>query len=309
MEGDDECSRRIMAKYATLFKRTYFEKLFKEAPDEAKSVLRINFHMHHHIMDIVNMFYPDEFKLVSGIVDEEIACEHPIRFALNGRLLPRYKDGSYPHAMWLDTSFNLAEGKANEQSIKEHGTSRVNAFEIEIIRHLVDQIIVHAEDHPSKKKRVAIIAFYADQRDDILTMLDALLEGRTLHHFDPRVDLEVGTVDSFQGRQQDIVIVSMTATEESTFMREYRRVNVAMSRARAALVVVGSASAFAQVRINAPHRDGEGWWNDNPAGTSPGKKGKRNRPKAVNVYRDMIRYITGIKGFFDANDILRYRIG
>lgn len=59
------------------------------------------------------------------------------------------------------------------------------------------------------------------------------------------LDIEVHTVDSFQGREADIIIYSITRSNEQNklgFLGDERRLNVALSRAKELLVLVGDHS-------------------------------------------------------------------
>lgn len=58
------------------------------------------------------------------------------------------------------------------------------------------------------------------------------------------VALRVGTVDSFQGREADLVFVNLGHWKSTSHLRSLNRVNVALTRARYQLVVVGRADVF-----------------------------------------------------------------
>jgi superfamily I DNA and/or RNA helicase len=89
---------------------------------------------------------------------------------------------------------------------------------------------------PSQRRlRVAVLAAYAGQRIDIRRRLDA---GERLAW----LDIECNTVDAFQGREAHIAIYSVTRSNAQGnlgFLRELRRLNVALSRARFGLAIVG----------------------------------------------------------------------
>jgi DNA replication ATP-dependent helicase Dna2 len=61
-----------------------------------------------------------------------------------------------------------------------------------------------------------------------------------------RVDVTVDTVDRFQGSAKEVVVVSFVATGgmDGPIFDDYRRVNVALTRAKKALVLVGDGAAL-----------------------------------------------------------------
>lgn len=64
---------------------------------------------------------------------------------------------------------------------------------------------------------------------------------------------EIDTVDAFQGRETDIVLVGTVVTEsEGTFLKDFRRINVAMSRARDKLFVFGNPITLSQIEMKNP---------------------------------------------------------
>lgn len=61
--------------------------------------------------------------------------------------------------------------------------------------------------------------------------------------------ITVNTIDSFQGQERDIVYISMTRSNskgEIGFLSDIRRMNVAMTRARKKLVIVGDSATLAK---------------------------------------------------------------
>ena len=85
---------------------------------------------------------------------------------------------------------------------------------------------------------VAVLSGYASQKLEIRRALDR--EQQELEC----LSLESNTVDAFQGREADIAIYSVTRSNDGGnlgFLRELRRVNVALSRARIGLGIVGDA--------------------------------------------------------------------
>ena len=53
---------------------------------------------------------------------------------------------------------------------------------------------------------------------------------------------QVISIDSSQGREFDIVFVSMVRTRPGSFIKEFNRINVAITRAKHGLVIIGNAA-------------------------------------------------------------------
>jgi superfamily I DNA and/or RNA helicase len=83
---------------------------------------------------------------------------------------------------------------------------------------------------------VGVLTGYAEQRDELERRITEKRSGW------PHLAVECNTVDAFQGRQVDIAIYSVTRSNVQGrlgFLRERRRLNVALSRGRLGLVIVG----------------------------------------------------------------------
>ncbi|KAG5190447.1 AAA domain-containing protein, partial [Tribonema minus] len=93
-------------------------------------------------------------------------------------------------------------------------------------------------------RRACVITFYTGQ-------VDALRRELSLRGL-PAV--RIYSVDSFQGSEADIVLVSLVRANDSAaigFVRDTRRVNVAITRARTTCLLVGNAAT-----LGADRRDG-----------------------------------------------------
>jgi hypothetical protein len=99
-------------------------------------------------------------------------------------------------------------------------------------------------DEASKEMSVGVITFYSEQKN----LISARIAGEAL---DPHRRLTVGTIDSFQGREFDAVILSAVRTSHSSgrrpqygHLKSANRLCVAMSRQKRLLVVVGDRAHF-----------------------------------------------------------------
>ncbi|MFL6559654.1 MAG: AAA domain-containing protein, partial [Bacillus sp. (in: firmicutes)] len=67
----------------------------------------------------------------------------------------------------------------------------------------------------------------------------------------PHLTIRTGTVDRFQGMEMDVILLSMVRNHDNKqddigFAKDYRRLNVALSRARELLVLIGSTKMFTE---------------------------------------------------------------
>jgi predicted DNA helicase len=82
---------------------------------------------------------------------------------------------------------------------------------------------------------VGVITPYRAQRDYIKELLK-------------NYEVEVNTVDAFQGREKDVIIFSITSTKDLKFVENVHRLNVAFTRAKKKLIVIGNLETVKQTQ-------------------------------------------------------------
>lgn len=204
-----------------------FEYLERRLSDACKSVLDEQYRMNPVIGDLISEMFYDK-KLISRTSREEMTI--PLKMYQEKPLV------------WLTTSNNTDK---KEEHI---GDTFRNMCEAKIIFEQLLQIDGELCEL-KQKKEAAIIAGYRGQRD-VLTRLYESQYAARFHN----MKVEINTVDAFQGRETDIVFYSVVRSNDKGalgFLKDVRRLNVAFSRARELLIVVGDHScAQRQTEIN-----------------------------------------------------------
>ncbi|TWT65117.1 AAA domain-containing protein [Allorhodopirellula solitaria] len=127
--------------------------------------------------------------------------------------------------LWIDTA-----GAGYEEELEPDGQSKLNPAEANLVVDLVHQLV----DAGIEGEEIAIIAPYAAQVRLLRSRLD--LEG-----------LQVDTVDGFQGREKEVVLLTMVRSNPEAiigFLSDRRRSNVAMTRAKRKLIIVGDSATL-----------------------------------------------------------------
>ena len=127
--------------------------------------------------------------------------------------------------LFIDTA-----GAGMHEQVEADGESKFNPGEGKLVLQLVRELT----DAGVQAEQIAIIAPYAAQVRWLRTRLDSRA-------------LEVDTVDGFQGREKEVVLITLTRSNEIGeigFLGDTRRTNVALTRARRKLIVVGDSATL-----------------------------------------------------------------
>ena len=126
---------------------------------------------------------------------------------------------------------------AGREELHEHG-SKYNEAEAVLVRRIIAEI-----RGLKKPLTVGIISPYSAQIMTLDHLSTFAASTNTVNHSASAVGVRVNTVDSFQGQECDIIIFSTVRCNENGnigFLQDTRRLNVAVTRAKYALVVICS---------------------------------------------------------------------
>lgn len=193
-------------------KRTLFDHLLATLPAECKKILSIQHRMVAPIGDLISeCFYDGKLESAKKDTDDSLQI-----------ILPK-------SVTWLSSS-NI--GQHQEKRV---GSSFTNPCEAAIVTQLLKRLDFLLKQQ-RKHYKVAILTGYSSQR----MVLNRSIQSEK-HNWE-HLEVDVNTVDAFQGREADIAVYTVTRSNEKGdigFLRDWERLNVALSRGKVALVIIG----------------------------------------------------------------------
>ncbi|CAA6677375.1 MULTISPECIES: DEAD/DEAH box helicase [unclassified Lentimonas] len=219
---------------------SYFNHLFESVDPSTRVALDQQYRMHPQIMAAVNQFYADQ-PLRPGTGHDKLSKLKQHNFHLASHSGEKWlKPGA--HLVWIDSTHDL-RGQAVEN--QRAGTSRFNEAEADLCVDLLRSLLPKTED-------IGIISLYRAQILQIQKKLREENDSKLRRFLEAK---GVNTVDQFQGSERDIIIVSLTRTDDhlsGEFIKDFRRINVAISRARKLLIVIGRKKTFDSGQVEVP---------------------------------------------------------
>lgn len=189
-----------------------FERLLADWGDDVKRMLKEQHRMHETIMR-----FPS---------DATYGGQLRAHASVAARTLELGKNIDAPPVLFLDTA-----GKGFDESRDEKSESARNEGEADLIVTRARELL--AAGLPARE--LAVITPYRAQA--------ALIRDR----LQDVADLEIDTVDAFQGREKDAILVTLVRSnseQQLGFLEDLRRLNVAITRPRKHLFVVGDSATL-----------------------------------------------------------------
>jgi superfamily I DNA and/or RNA helicase len=209
-------------------RETLFEKCIQRQPQTAR-MLTVQYRMHAHIMGFSSE------KFYGGQLVPHHSVRHAGLEAYDLRFAPDMP------VEFIDT----AGCDFLELAIPE-SRSTANPEEAHLLLERLARLLEPYDptEHDQGPLTIGVIAPY---RAQINYLKDAIEDSVVLNDLLLQRRLSVGTVDSFQGQERDIIAISLTRSNpqsEIGFLSDIRRMNVGMTRARRKLLLVGDSSTL-----------------------------------------------------------------
>ena len=199
---------------------TLFEKGIAKHPEMA-TMLQVQYRMHEAIMKFSSKyFYKDELVAHASVKTELLRPNQlPIEF--------------------IDTA-----GCGYTEQQDPETLSRFNIEEANLLIHQVEKLVeeVGMEEWLEQKISMGIITPYRAQVDHLLKLAESSHALEPLHKL-----ITINTVDAFQGQERDVIAISFVRSNEKAevgFLGDIRRTNVAMTRARKKLIMIGDSATL-----------------------------------------------------------------
>lgn len=197
---------------------TLFDRLKDILPANLQTLLRVQYRMHESIMK-----FPSEQFYEGKLIAHESVAKHTADEIPGVASTPLT---SKP-VTYIDTA-----GAGYDESWNDLLESRENKGEAELAVKVLYELLGTG----LAAKDVAILTPYVAQAKLLKTMVQ-------------EPGLEIGSVDGFQGREKEAIILSLVRSNEGGqigFLGDMRRLNVAITRARRLLVVIGDGVTIAR---------------------------------------------------------------
>ena len=205
-----EIDNRDMYK-GELFDNSFFYRIWEQAPESNKIMLTTQYRMPTVIGSLISSLYYDN-ELRNGASDDE--KQSIISFCNKNICL-------------IDMS-NIVEYQENDSDKRVK-----NEYEASLVVRVISHI---RRDEGNEEIEIAVITPYKFQKRVI---------NEALRNSGMDKNVFVNTVDAFQGDEADIVIYCTTRAKKPTmYFSDFRRVNVALSRTRKNLIIIGALKYF-----------------------------------------------------------------
>jgi ATP-dependent RNA/DNA helicase IGHMBP2 len=198
------------------FNVSLLERLIDQLGKGVARRLSVQYRMHHQIMKFSSQEFYEDSLSADAVVYDHLLQDLPSLAA---------NDLTRTPIDFIDTA-----GASYDESAELEGDSRYNLQEADLVLKKVQALLASG----LALAEIAVISPYSAQV-------------RLLRERIQQPEMEIDSVDGFQGREKEAVIVSLVRSNregEIGFLEDVRRMNVALTRARRKLIVIGDSATI-----------------------------------------------------------------
>lgn len=239
------------------FSKSMMERLMEVYGDDISRLLTIQYRMHESIMDFSSeRFYKGQLEAHPSVA-RHLLSELPGVQASPLTQTP---------VQFIDTA-----GAGFEDELEPDGYSKLNQGEAHLVTRIVNELLASG----LIARDIAVIAPYSAQVRLLRSMIQQAAsdskdgsgmntkndfqktsttsvaiqidDSGIMRNMLPEPGIEIDTVDGFQGREKEAIVISLVVSnnrQEIGFLSDTRRINVALTRARRKLIVIGDSSTL-----------------------------------------------------------------
>ncbi|MSR77284.1 MAG: hypothetical protein EXS63_03515 [Candidatus Omnitrophica bacterium] len=199
--------------------KTLFERLHGLVGEEWKTLLKVQYRMNEKIMNFSSRQFYSQELLADPSVKNQCLADLPG--------VERNPATEEPF-LFLDTA-----GRGFEEKLEPGSQSRTNPEESTLLIHKLSQLLGWGVP----PDQIAVISPYSAQ----VRLLSSQI---------PQPEIEVDSIDGFQGREKEVILVSLVRSNvegDLGFLNDVRRMNVAMTRAKRKLILIGDSATLGQI--------------------------------------------------------------
>ncbi|WP_457741462.1 IGHMBP2 family helicase [Thermococcus sp.] len=213
----------ILSGKAKELSKTLFERLIERYPEKSE-MLTVQYRMNERLMEFPSReFYGGKVVAdwsVKNITLADFGVKSPARDDPWAEVLKPENVLVFIDTLKLEDHFER----------QRYGSeSRENPLEAKLVKETVEGLL----ELGVKPEWIGVITPYDDQRDLISSLLPE--------------EVEIKTVDGYQGREKEVIILSFVRSNrrgELGFLKDLRRLNVSLTRAKRKLIMIGDSSTL-----------------------------------------------------------------
>lgn len=226
-----------------------------------KSMFNKQYRMHKHINDVIKQFYEDD---PGGLECGELLEENMDNPDLSN---PFSRYHGFSHEGFINDRIHTIWVNVNAPEATD-GSSKVNMSEVEAMKRVIAYLkhshgfseymkhwnTLKSDTKRRQEKEIGLISFYGKQVGNIKNTVKPYAQKLG-------IPVKLNTVDKFQGMERNIIIVSTVRSDKAInadgsirknsdpgFAKSPERLNVALSRARRLLIVIGNIDFFSGIK-------------------------------------------------------------